>query len=137
MKLYELDNARTPDQWNEMSALERDGICVFCPNGTEPLHRVDEWAVRHNRYPYRGAQLHLLLAPDEHVCRIDALPVSARAGMWSAVSWVETEYNAYVYGLGIRNGHPAWTGATVAHLHVHMIVPKLYRAVRFTIGSEE
>lgn len=133
--LYYLGNHRTPDQHAEMVRLAAAGICLFCPErpDTGPerpaasperdiIHRTALWTVIPNEYPYRGARLHLLLVPDEHVTDLVDLSDRAKADFWTALGWVRDHYGLAHYGLGARNGDPRCTGGTIYHLHVHVIV---------------
>lgn len=122
MGLYCLANARTPAQAEAMRALAADNVCCFCDLEPEPLHRTAWWAVVPNRYPYAGTALHLLLVAATHVTDMRALPAAARADLWAALDWVGARYGLAAYQLRVRNGDPALTGGTIAHLHVHVTV---------------
>lgn len=128
MPLYHLGNNRTPEQLADMLRLEAAGVCVFCPEQLaadpqqEILHRTAHWTVTPNEFPYAGTALHLLLVPDEHVTDLLDLSAPARDDLWVALRWVRDRYGLAYYGLGIRNGDCRYTGGTVYHLHVHVIV---------------
>jgi ATP adenylyltransferase len=121
---YYLDNSRGEAQSEDMRRLEAEGRCLFCP-GQEALavvHKTPQWTIVPNRFPYRGTRLHLLLVPDEHVADMADLSPAAQADFWSALAWVRERYALTFYGLAIRNGDPAFTGGTIRHLHVHLVV---------------
>ena len=48
---------------------------------------------------------------------------------WLAIGllagWAEREFNLKGYGLAIRIGYPLWSGRTILHPHVHLIVPNV------------
>lgn len=142
MSLYHLDNARSDAQTAYMRQLEADGVCVFCPAhlsadpGQEILHRTAYWTVTPNRYPYAATRLHLMLVPDEHVTDLLDLSPAAQQDFWAALGWVRDRHELRWYGLGIRNGDPRFTGGTIAHVHVHVIVgDPAGGPVRFKVSS--
>jgi dihydrofolate reductase/diadenosine tetraphosphate (Ap4A) HIT family hydrolase len=118
---YYLENSRGEAQSDDMRRLEAEGRCLFCPgqDTVAAIHRTPQWTVVPNRFPYRGTKLHLLLVPDEHVT--DLSP-AAQADFWSALAWVRDHYALTYYGLAVRNGDPRFTGGTIRHLHVHLLV---------------
>ncbi len=128
MTYYHLANHRTAAQLAEMRRLEAAGICLFCPEHLEAaqdqpiVHRTAHWNVTPNEYPYEGARLHLLLVPHAHVTDLVDLPAEAHADLFAALRWVRDEHGLTYYGLGARCGDGAHTGATIAHVHVHVVV---------------
>jgi ATP adenylyltransferase len=128
MPLYYPGNSRDAEQCAEMVRLEDDGTCLFCPEhfsaGRERrvLSQTRWWSITENKYPYRGSKLHLLLIPTLHVPDILALPEPALADFWTALAWVKNNYALQFYGLGMRCGNCMFTGGTIEHLHVHVVV---------------
>lgn len=128
MPLYHLSNYRTEEQLDDMLALEAGGICIFCPAELDRdphqrvVHRNEHWTVTPNKFPYRGTRLHLLLVPYAHVADLIDLDPDAQAAFWDALAWVRKEYGVTSYGLGARNGDGRFTGATIEHVHVHVLV---------------
>ena len=128
MTLYYLGNFRTEEQRAEMQRLEAAGICIFCPgqlpeSPEQPVVlRTAHWTVRPNRYPYKGTQEHLLLIPNEHVTDLVELSPEAQQDFWQALAQVREKYALTYYGLGARNGDFRFTGGTIEHLHIHIVV---------------
>lgn len=128
MTLYCFGNARTADQLAEMRRLDAAGICLFCPGGLASharqriLFRTSHWAVTPNEFPYRGTSLHLLLVPDQHAGDLIDLAAEVRQDFWEALAAVVREYRLSHYGLGVRNGDCSYTGATIRHVHAHVLV---------------
>jgi diadenosine tetraphosphate (Ap4A) HIT family hydrolase len=123
--LYYFGNFRVDEQLAEMRRLEREGICLFCPDrlstASQVLHRTAQWTVVPNRYPYRETRLHLLLVPDEHVTDMADLSEGAQHDFWAALRWVKLHYGLAHYGLAARNGESEFTGGTIRHLHIHVL----------------
>ncbi|GAB1690731.1 HIT family protein [Krasilnikovia sp. M28-CT-15] len=128
MPLYHLSNYRTERQLADMLRLEADGICIFCPPHLDhdavqrTVYRNEHWAVTPNEFPYRGARLHLLMVPHDHVTDLADLDPQAQASFWKTLSWIRDRYDITSYGIGVRNGNGLFTGATIEHVHVHVIV---------------
>lgn len=128
MSLYCTDNYRTEEQLAEMRRLEADGVCLFCPAALREHARqrvileTRHWAVTPNAFPYAGTRLHLLVVPNQHVNDMLDLDEAALADFWAALRRVREEYGLGHYGLGVRNGNCSFTGATIAHVHAHVLV---------------
>jgi ATP adenylyltransferase len=124
---YCFENARNPEQLAEMRRLDAAGICLFCPDELarhprqQILFATRHWSVTPNEFPYPGTALHLLLIPREHAGDMLELSEAARADFWQALAEVARRYELRHYGLGIRNGDCRLTGATIAHVHAHVL----------------
>jgi ATP adenylyltransferase len=123
-----MENHRTAQQLAEMQRLEADGVCLFCPEGLRTharqqiLWETKHWAVTPNKFPYRGTGLHLLLVPHAHAGDMLDLDPDIRQDFWTALAMVRERYRLSHYGLGIRNGDCRFTGATITHVHAHVLV---------------
>ena len=128
MSLYCFEHARTPEQLAEMRRLDAAGICLFCPQHLRrhPQQRVllstAHWTATANEFPYEGTSLHLLLVPHQHAADLLDLPAEARDDFWAALAQVVRGHGLRAYGLGARNGDCRLTGATIEHVHAHILV---------------
>jgi ATP adenylyltransferase len=128
VSLYCTGNYRTDEQLAEMRRLEAAGICLFCPqtlrgHGRQRvLFETAHWAVTPNEFPYAGTRLHLLVVPHQHVGDLTDLDDAALADFWTALRAIREHYDLDHYGLGVRNGDCRFTGATIAHVHAHVLV---------------
>ena len=128
MSLYCFENVRTPEQRAEMARLDAAGICLFCPEhlASHPQQRIllatEHWSVTPNEFPYEGASLHLLLVPHQHARDLLELSNEVRSDFWVALAATAKAFQIRHYGLGIRNGACHRTGATIAHVHAHVLV---------------
>ena len=104
------------------------GICLFCPEHLRrhPRQRTllstRHWTATVNEFPYEGTSLHLLLVPHRHAADMLDLPAEVRDDFWAALAGVAREHELSHYGLGIRNGDCRLTGATIEHVHSHILV---------------
>jgi len=128
LSLYCTDNYRTDEQLEEMRRLEAAGICLFCPAALREHARqrvtfeTRHWAVTPNAFPYQGTRLHLLVVPHQHANDMLDLDDEALADFWAVLRQVRERFDLGHYGLGVRNGNCSFTGATIAHVHAHVLV---------------
>ena len=123
MSLYHLDNARHPEQAERMRQLERDGTCLFCvPDDPQVVLATPDWVVQHNDFPYAGTRLHLLIVSRRHVPDLLDLTDAELAAFWVVGRQLRERFALGYYGLGARCGDCRFTGGTIEHVHVHLIV---------------
>jgi len=128
VSLYCFENVRTPQQRAEMARLDALGICLFCPEhlASHPRQRIlmstEHWSVTPNEYPYAGTSLHLLLVPHQHAGDLLELSDEVRSDFWVALAATAKAHGVRHYGLGVRNGACQFTGATITHVHAHVLV---------------
>lgn len=128
MDLYCMENYRTPEQLAEMHRLQAAGICLFCPANLQNhdrqriLWQTDHWTITPNEFPYKGTAQHLLVVPHQHATDMLDLSPTAQQDFWTALGVVREQFSLDYYGLGVRNGDCRFTGATIAHVHAHVLV---------------
>lgn len=110
--------------------IARAGVCPFCPEHfrwhTEPLlKRYGGWALTKNFNPYRNAALHLIIIATAHKERLEELTPADWRALSFLARWAIQKFKIRGGGIALRFGDTAYTGATVCHLHAHLIVPKL------------
>jgi ATP adenylyltransferase len=126
--LYCTGNYRTAEQLAEMERLEAAGTCLFCPASLRAhetqrvLFETGHWAVTPNEFPYQGTALHLLVVPHRHAGDLLDLSDAELADFWTALRRIRERFALTHYGLGVRNGDCRYTGATIAHVHAHVLV---------------
>ncbi|SDP40917.1 HIT domain-containing protein [Klenkia soli] len=138
--LYCPANARTAEQVARMADLGARGVCLFCADagseagGGQVVTETVHWRALHNDFPYAGAAQHLLLVPRAHVTDVLDLDDEARADLWTILRTVRGDTRG-PYGLGMRNGPCEGTGGTIAHAHLHVLVPDGERPLRMRFSS--
>ncbi len=105
--------------------------CIFCAKPAEGadaenliVHRGARCFVILNLYPYTNG--HLMVAPFEHVGRIQDIQAETTAEMMAlaqrAISVLQAKYEPHGFNVGFNQGRVA--GAGVEH-HIHMhVVPR-------------
>lgn len=143
----ELGNARHDEQRELMERIAASGECPFCAGSrwNKELRPVicsgEFWDVRENRWPYENARVHLLFILKTHAEDLRDLPAGAAEELLTLCTELETTYALVNGALCMRFGDTSKNGATVRHLHAHLIVAGItdrahqdYKPVRFRVG---
>ncbi|MDD5032834.1 MAG: hypothetical protein PHC85_01825 [Candidatus Pacebacteria bacterium] len=120
-------------------SIEKEGKCPFCPDNFRyhkhpVLKRRGDWFITKSSWPYLNARLHLVLIKNSHKESVRELNVNDMKDILFLVKWASGEFKISGGGLAMRFGKTAHTGATVCHIHAHLIVPKRRKSVSFPIG---
>lgn len=123
-----MDNARHEEQRKRMAELKEQGKCFFCDQNylkigaAEAILGMNYWYVRNNDYPYSGTTHHCIIAPYRHVKRVTELSTEEWQELLLAFKLVEDSLNVPGESIFARSGDMAYTGATLDHLHFHLLV---------------
>lgn len=148
VEFVNLNNAdRSEDQLQVYKEIAERGECPFClenlyKTNPQPIVREGKyWNILPSRWPYAHTATHLLAITRRHVESVAELGDEAEAAgaeLFSHLKWAELEYQIAAGGLAMRFGDVAHTGASVSHLHGHIIQPDPNRPkeakVRFKIS---
>lgn len=143
-KVVDPKNARSEDYRAVLKKIEAGGKCPFCPKNfnwhRKPLlRRSGRWLITEASWPYKNAKFHFLIIGGKHTERVQKLTAEDFRDILFLLRWAVKRFGIAGGALSLRFGDMAYTGATVRHLHFHLIVPKLGRAdkalvVNFPIG---
>jgi diadenosine tetraphosphate (Ap4A) HIT family hydrolase len=130
-KQVDVGNAQVVSRDDYVQTLEMiiaKGFCPFCEENLDYHHRrpllykSKHWLVTRNSWPYEGTEFHILFIARRHIERIEEM---------SATEWLDLKdlhrkfVEEYVIQGGtffIRSGIMGITGASVIHLHAHLVV---------------
>lgn len=121
-------NARDPEYRKAMGEIVNTTECPLCtlkwhPN---PIIRDDGfWLLTKNGFPYADTQQHLLMIAKRHVEEFSELTDQEAVSLFKTINWANKKFNIEGGGLAMRYGDPKYTGATMKHLHAHLIQPEL------------
>lgn len=124
---FNMRHVRTSEQRAQMEQIAAKGICPFCKEHLERTHRAPIlwtgrwWSVTKNDYPYEGSELHYLFIYNKHVETLDGVQPEAFAELMEHVQRASLEHGIPGGTLFMRFGDSDYTGATVAHLHAHLV----------------
>lgn len=121
------DNARDPEQLRRMRAVAETGECYFCTGYTKnelasPIYVGLNWFVKRNDFPYPGSKHHYLIVIKDHITKITDLKTDEWLELQEIIKWLENQLSITGASYFIRSGDMAFTGATLDHLHCHLIV---------------
>lgn len=125
-----IDNARYDDQREVMEKILKNKECPFCEQNIQEYHKKEilrvgqNWLITYNQWPYENTKLHLLAIVKYHIENISDLHEGAFDELLQHIAWAEKEFGFNSGGLCMRFGDDSKTGATVSHLHAHIIVPE-------------
>lgn len=126
-----------------MRSIVRAAVCPLCQKTmqwhTKPiLKRTGGWLITENFNPYKNTEYHFIIVCNRHITRFEQIATRDWAAIASLMRWALKHFKIRGGGMTLRFGDPTWTGATIVHLHAHLIVPKLKRGkaipVYFPIG---
>ncbi len=137
--------ARTKEYRKVLEEIAAGERCPFCPDAfmwhQRPiLRRSGRWFITANRFSYKEARVRLMIIGTEHRESFEELTRDDLAAVRKLARWAIARFKIRGGALAIRFGDSRFTGATVVHLHFHLIGPKLDRRrrsakkVNFPIG---
>jgi diadenosine tetraphosphate (Ap4A) HIT family hydrolase len=105
-------------------------VCPMCTLKwhTNPILKTQgAWFITETFQPYPNAAMHFLIIGKRHKENLSQLTPRDWKEISELQKWAIKKYKIQGGGIAMRFGDTAHTGATVAHLHMHLIVPKLKR----------
>ncbi len=101
-------------------------VCPFCPEQLlnfhkNPIRRHGHWIVTNNMYPYKPVKQHVLLIHEEHVEHVTDLSAEAWSELHEIIKQEAGERGMPGGAFVMRFGDTHFTGASVAHLHAHLV----------------
>lgn len=125
-------NARRPGSDDDtyervIKSIEVTGECPFCPERLREVHPnpilIDgqEWAVTDSAFPYKGSEQHVLFIAKRHILTIGELSIESWAELQGLIVDIERLRKIGGATLLMRSGDSDYTGASVAHLHAHLV----------------
>lgn len=104
-------------------------ICPLCPDGlkmgkNDIIRSQDGWNLILNEFAYEHTRIHLLIIPEAHVTTLDQLSVLDWKAVQQLTAWAIEHFQIKGGALTIRFGDAHYSGASVHHLHFHLISPE-------------
>lgn len=128
-----------------LKKIQAEGQCPFCPQNfkyhPKPILKKDNnWFITHNTWPYKNTQHHFIIISKSHKEKFNELNLKDFQSVQKLTNWAIKKYSLKGAALTLRFGDTNHTGATVYHLHFHLITPKINlktkraKIVNFPIG---
>lgn len=122
-------NARADGYKEIMEEIVSEKVCPLCPPmkwHPNPILKDDgRWLITNISHPYPDSAHHLIIISKKHVEQLSELAPEDLQSVLDLAKWATEEFNITGGGLTMRFGDTLYTGATIKHLHAHLIVPKV------------
>ncbi len=111
-----------------LRAITEKGFCPFCEKHLFKHHRQSlvykskYWLVTKNSWPYKGSQYHFLFITRPHIEAVENVRPAIWADLQKLYKKLISQNKITGATLMIRSGETKMTGASVNHLHAHLIV---------------
>ncbi|MBI1971240.1 MAG: hypothetical protein HYS52_00095 [Candidatus Wildermuthbacteria bacterium] len=124
-----LRNARKGEYRKVIEEILARGKCPFCPENfkyhKKPILRSQgQWFLTENSWPYTNTRCHLILICKTHKERFSELTRTDFKNVVNLTNWAIEKYKISGGAVFVRFGNTNFTGASVAHLHFQIVVPK-------------
>ncbi len=138
-KFVDIRYAKSADYRAVLQEIIKDGKCPFCPENfrwhRKPvLRKTGNWVITKASWPYKNSRLHFLIIGKKHKENFPKLALEDFMQISSLLRWAIRKFKILGGGIALRFGDTAYTGATVKHLHFHLVVPEKGKVVNFPIG---
>ena len=131
--------AKTQDYAQVLQKAADKQICPFCAEHFNHqtnaiLFETDHWLSCKNNWPYDNTAFHFIIVAKRHLEELVDLLPSDWQEVHSLTQQLQEQNQIKGGALILRFGDTRFTGATVTHLHFHLVVPKLGSVVQFPVG---
>jgi ATP adenylyltransferase len=144
-KFVNIKNARRGEYRKVIEKIAKTGKCPFCKENfkyhKKPIFKQSGgWFLTEVSWPYKNTSRHLMIIGEKHRENFSELTKKDLAAVGFLVNWAIKKYKIKGGALAMRFGDTDYTGASVAHLHFHIISPKINKKtgrakiVNFPIG---
>jgi len=125
-------HAKTAFYKKILTDIRKSKVCPFCPKTftwhTNPiLKQSNGWLVTKSFQSYKNSAHHFIVVGKRHVEHISKLSKKDWSAILLLIQWATKKYALKGGGFALRFGDAKHTGASVLHLHGHLIVPKIKR----------
>lgn len=122
-----------------LGEIETKGKCPFCPDNFKYhkhpiLERSGTWFITKISWPYENSRHHFIIIKKRHAENISELADDDMKDILFLTNWAIFKFRIKGGAIAMRFGKTDYTGATVCHIHAHLIVPKKGKTVNFPIG---
>lgn len=144
-KFVNIHNARKGEYKKVIEEIATTGKCPFCKENfkyhKKPIYqRKGKWFLTNNSWPYKNTKNHLIILGDQHKENFSDLTKKDLESVGYLVNWAIKKWKIKGGGIAMRFGETDYTGASVSHIHMHIICPEIdkrtkrAKTVNFPIG---
>ena len=127
-----------------LNIIENKGKCPFCLENfkyhKKPIFKkIGTWFLTENSWPYKNSEHHLLIINTKHKEYFNELTKKDWESLRLLTNLAIKKYKLEGGAFALRFGNTDYTGATVCHIHAHIIYPKINKnkktkTVYFPVG---
>ena len=145
-----IKNARKGEYKKVIEEIAKTGKCPFCKENfrypsrgegsrrknffayhKKPIFkRKNGWFLTRVNWPYENTRCHLMILGEKHRENFSELKKKDFEAVFYLTRFAIKKYKIKGGALAIRFGDTDYTGASVAHLHFHLICPKINKKTR-------
>jgi ATP adenylyltransferase len=144
-KFVDVKNARAGEYKKVIEKIASTGKCPFCPENFKyhkrPIYKTKgNWFLTNNSWPYKNTSQHLIVLGKRHMEKFSELTKKDWDEIGYLVNFAIKKWKIKGGAVCMRFGDTNYTGASVSHLHFHVISPQINKktqrakAVEFPIG---
>lgn len=144
-KFVNIHNARTGEYKKVIEEIATTGKCPFCKENfkyhKKPIYKKrGGWFLTNNSWPYKNTENHLIILGETHKENFSELTKKDFESVAYLTNWAIKNFKIKGGALAMRFGDTDYTGASVSHIHFHIISPKVNKktkrvnSVNFPIG---
>ncbi len=144
-KLVNIKNAGQGEYRKVIEQIAKTGKCPFCKENfkyhKKPVYKRKEgWFLTNNSWPYKNTNYHLIILGDKHKENFSEITKKDLKSVAYLINWAIKKWKIKGGGIAMRFGETDHTGASVNHIHFHVISPKIdkktkkAKTVNFPIG---
>ena len=109
-----------------INKIATDGVCPFCPDHLKKYHKLPivehtYWWATDNMYPYKPSLNHGLFIHKAHIKSLIEISPEAWSELHTILKTEIARRNVTGGTFAMRFGDTHFTGASVSHLHAHLI----------------
>ena len=140
-----INNARRGEYKKVIEKIAKTGKCPFCKENfkyhKKPIFkRRGDWFLTKVSWPYKNTRCHLMILGKKHRENFSELKKEDLEAIFYLARFAIKKYKIKGGALAARFGDSNLTGASVSHLHFHLISPEINKktkrakTVNFPIG---
>lgn len=140
-----IKNARRGEYRRVIEEIAKTGKCPFCKENfkyhKKPIFkRRGDWFLTEASWPYQNTNCHLMILGEKHRENFSELKKEDFEAVSYLARFAIKEYKIKGGALAVRFGNTDYTGASVSHLHFHIISPQINtktgraKTINFPVG---
>lgn len=122
-----INNTRPGIYEKTIAQIKDDGVCPFCPDQLAKYHKnpilkeTKNWLMTDNMYPYKPVKNHVLFIHRSHITHANQITPEAWLELQELANSLYKDRDMLQGSLVMRFGQTKNTGASVSHLHAHIL----------------